>query len=187
MNTNNQGRKPKPIAGDPLAAFFMKHFRRFAWDWRHPADLKRLAIDAAPNEWPLVGNPELLHALFRLAAFPAELNVKGEHAELILVSLKRSPDFVLGLLVELRKQLARCKPHKQAMLLEGATGKFSSAEKTERYALRKLTAETTADHKEAANLVDQQFERSHPERYETQIFSAEYSKPPKSRRKARVQ
>lgn len=157
QSDRNQGRQPKPIGDDPLGSFLMEHFKNFAWTWPHRCDLERLAIQCAPNEWPIVGNRELLRALFRLAACPSELKTNGEHAELIITCLKRSPDFVLELMVELRKKLSMCKPHKLAALKRIETGKFSNAEKQERYNLRKLVASTRAEHIEATQWLDQSY------------------------------
>lgn len=166
----NQGRQRKDFDGEPLGAFLTKHFGEFAWTWPKRKDLDLLSIECAPNEWPIVGNPELLRAFFLAAALPEEIKDDGVHARLLLHCLKECPDFTLGVLTYLRKQLAKLKPHIRKILLENEAGKLSDAEKQARSEIRKLVAGTKTKHKEAWKFVQERWRKNAGERGRNMMF-----------------
>jgi hypothetical protein len=135
----NPGRPIQPIDGDPLGVFLIDHFKNFALKWPNLTDLVSLNfenIKSSPDEYPMVGNPDLLKAVLRAAAFPEEIGADKKEGEYLFLALRGSPDFILALLAHLRKKIAALSPGKKAILYRNHQGKFSDAEKAERARLR---------------------------------------------------
>lgn len=110
----------KPFECEPMGAFLMEEFITFARSWPHKKDLKKMAIELAPNGYPMVGNAQLLSVLFRCAVFPERLDPASEDARLFAVCYRRAPDFILALLVCLRakNKQANATPHRKRILFE---------------------------------------------------------------------
>jgi hypothetical protein len=155
----NQGRQRKEFAGDPLGAFMLERFCRFAFKWPRE-DLERLSIEFDSSGWLIVGNNELVHALYHASLWPEKLETKPEYTKLFLVCFGECPDFTLGVVTYLRKEFAKLKPHKKAILFNTMAGKVSDAEKTERSQLRKLVYDTQLRHKQACEDLRERYRKN---------------------------
>jgi hypothetical protein len=89
-----------------LSSLFSE-FTGFAKDWPNQHDLKRLAFSFAPNGFLLVGNPEIPTLLIHAAIDPTTLQKRADWRELFFTAFARSPDFILGLITQLRRVLSR--------------------------------------------------------------------------------
>jgi hypothetical protein len=149
MKPRNQGRKPKKFESDPFSEFMIAEFCRFAWQWKKRRDLENLAIECAPNEWPIVGSPQVFSALLLAAAKPETLEKDGDTGKFFLGCLKRSPDFVAAWLNYFRNILSKMPDSKKAILFGNLDEKFSDAEKTSRAKIRKMIEKNAVDRFEA--------------------------------------
>lgn len=140
MNTpREQGRQRIQFGKLPIDAFMLEKFDRFAKRPEHQASLKRLAIEYDEVAgWPIVGNPQIVPALIRMAVEPERVVEGSEQEQLYLTCLRRVPDFILALSAHLRREVAKLKPAKRAVLFGRDDTKLTDAEKTERHAARLL-------------------------------------------------
>jgi len=150
MKNNPQGRPRKDFDKSPIDTFLMDRFCKFAWDWKHPNDLKRLGIECAPNEWPIVGAEDLLPTLLGFAAEPDKIQPDSKRGKLLLVCLRRSPDFVLALMTHIRNEIRKLKPSKRNVLFGNDKEKLSPAEAEQRREARKLSQRVCSQHDEAS-------------------------------------
>jgi hypothetical protein len=151
-----QGRQSKEFSGDPLGAFLMDKFCRFAFHWPKK-DLEKLCIGFDKNGWPTVGNVELINALFSIAAFPES---DQESQELFFACYQRSPDFTLALITHLRREVDKLKDSKREILFGKSQEKFTDGQKQARSEIRKVVDEAQVNQEKALELLETELERN---------------------------